>query len=59
MFHLFLAKKSILCLSVKFSSKLIYINRLGQLTEYIHMNNITIPSEVKSYVFFFVWEIFK
>ncbi|CAF0863435.1 unnamed protein product [Adineta ricciae] len=35
-------------ISVKFSSKLIYIKRIGQLTEYVHLENIKIPSEVKS-----------
>ncbi|UJR10182.1 hypothetical protein I4U23_014397 [Adineta vaga] len=35
-------------ISVKFSSKLIYIKRIGQLTEYVHLENIKIPNEVKS-----------
>ncbi|CAF2387859.1 unnamed protein product [Rotaria sp. Silwood2] len=35
-------------ISAKFSSKLIYINRLGQLMEYVHMDNIKIPAEVKA-----------
>ncbi|CAF1255675.1 unnamed protein product [Rotaria magnacalcarata] len=35
-------------ISSKFSSKVIYINRLGQLVEYVHMENIEIPTEVKS-----------
>ncbi|CAF0885266.1 unnamed protein product [Rotaria sp. Silwood1] len=35
-------------ISAKFSSKLIYINRLGQLMEYVHMDNIKIPPEVKA-----------
>ncbi|CAF4526416.1 unnamed protein product, partial [Rotaria socialis] len=34
-------------ISSKFSSKVIYINRLGQLVEYVHMENIKIPTEVK------------
>ncbi|CAF0938787.1 unnamed protein product [Rotaria sordida] len=35
-------------ISAKFSSKLIYINRLGQLMEYVHLDNIKIPPQVKS-----------
>ncbi|CAF0975201.1 unnamed protein product [Adineta steineri] len=35
-------------ISVKFSSKLRYINRIGQLTEYVHLNNLKIPEEIRS-----------
>jgi hypothetical protein len=45
---LFLFKKNSLYSSAKFSSKLIYINRLGQLTEYVHLKNIKIPDEIKT-----------
>ncbi|CAF5180190.1 unnamed protein product, partial [Rotaria magnacalcarata] len=34
---------------VKFSRKVTYINRLSQLEEYVHLDNIRIPAEVKSF----------
>ncbi|CAF2050718.1 unnamed protein product [Rotaria magnacalcarata] len=36
-------------ISVKFSRKVTYINRLSQLEEYVHLDNIRIPAEVKSF----------
>jgi len=36
-----------LSLSAKFSRKVVYINRLGQLEEYVHLESIQIPVEVK------------
>ncbi|CAF0905843.1 unnamed protein product [Adineta steineri] len=36
-------------ISAKFSRKVTYINRLGELAEYIHLENIRIPNEVKTF----------
>lgn len=39
--------------SAKFSRKVTYINRLDQLAEYVHLDNIQIPEEVKRFEFIF------
>ncbi|UJR35841.1 hypothetical protein I4U23_028586 [Adineta vaga] len=36
-------------ISAKFSRKVTYINRLSQLEEYVHLDNIRIPVEVKNF----------
>ncbi|CAF0754260.1 unnamed protein product, partial [Rotaria sp. Silwood1] len=36
-------------ISAKFSRKVTYINHLGQLEEYVHLENIRIPVEVKNF----------
>ena len=35
-------------ISSKFSSKAVYIDRLGQLADYVHLENLAIPPEITS-----------